>query len=283
MSSSKDKTIRVISFSGKKQSWRQWSRKFLAMAAKRGYRDVLQGKLKEKTMDEDEKSKNAHAYNDLILSMTEEVSFAIVDESVTEACPEGDSSLAWKRLELKYESQTSTTKVQLMRMFSASRLKSSKKDPDVWISDLESIRARLKKMDYQVEDKYMIIHVLNNLPKEYDNLVDNLEERIDAQENPLTVDNLREKLQSKYEKIRLKMKEEGSDFEDDSDEDEKRNNKIEKMDSEIEILLQQARKGRLEIENEHERKLRALTTWLDSAAEEFVNLLLHDDEDDSDL
>lgn len=67
---------------------------------------------------------------------------------------------------------------------------------------------------------------------------------------------------------------------DDSDEDEKRNNKIEKMDSEIEILLQQARKGRLEIEKERERKLRALTTWLDSAADEFVNLLLHDDDDD---
>ena len=52
------------------------------------------------------------------------------------------------------------------------------------------------------------------------------------------------------------------------------------MDSEIEILLQQARHGRLEIEKEHERKLRVLTTWLDSAADEFVNLLLHNNEDD---
>ena len=55
------------------------------------------------------------------------------------------------------------------------------------------------------------------------------------------------------------------------------------MDSEIETLLRQARKGRLEIEKERERKLRALTTWLDSAADEFVNLLLHDDDDDDDL
>ena len=71
-----------------------------------------------------------------------------------------------------------------------------------------------------------------------------------------------------------------ADDEGDDEEEKKRNNKIERMDSEIEILLQQARHGRLEIEKEHERKLRVLTTWLDSAADEFVNLLLHNNKDD---
>ena len=36
-----EKAIRVISFSGKRNDWRQWSRKFLVVAKKRKYKQVL--------------------------------------------------------------------------------------------------------------------------------------------------------------------------------------------------------------------------------------------------
>ena len=217
--SSNAKTIRIISFSGKSKGWRVWSRKFLAMAAKRGYREILIGKKKGDTLNEEELLKNAHAYNDLILSMVEETSFSIVDESVSEILPEGDSAMAWEKLEKRYESRTSATKVQLLKNFSSSKLKSEKKDPGAWISELEIIRSRLKKMDYQIEDKYMIIHILNNLPASYDNLVDNLEDRIDAYIDPLTVDLIREKLQSKYEKIKIKTTD-GDEYDSEDEENE---------------------------------------------------------------
>ena len=40
---SEEKAIRIITFSGKKSDWRQWSRKFLAVAHRRGFRAYLDG------------------------------------------------------------------------------------------------------------------------------------------------------------------------------------------------------------------------------------------------
>jgi hypothetical protein len=41
-----EKSIRVISFSGKKSDWRVWSHKFLARANCLGYKDLFEGKVK---------------------------------------------------------------------------------------------------------------------------------------------------------------------------------------------------------------------------------------------
>jgi hypothetical protein len=41
-----EKSIRAISFSGKKSDWRVWSCKFLAHANRLGYNDLLKGKVK---------------------------------------------------------------------------------------------------------------------------------------------------------------------------------------------------------------------------------------------
>ena len=46
-------TIKVIHFSGKKTDWAVWSEKFLARAKRRGYRDILLGKERIPTDDEE--------------------------------------------------------------------------------------------------------------------------------------------------------------------------------------------------------------------------------------
>ena len=40
-----DKSVRIIRFSGKQSDWRIWSIKFLAYASVKGYRDILLGKV----------------------------------------------------------------------------------------------------------------------------------------------------------------------------------------------------------------------------------------------
>ena len=37
-------TIRVLTFSSKKQDWDEWSQKFLSMAVERGYREIMEDK-----------------------------------------------------------------------------------------------------------------------------------------------------------------------------------------------------------------------------------------------
>ena len=147
--------------------------------------------------------------------MKDDVSFGLVNELTTTICPEGDARLAWTKLASKFESQTSASRVKLMNQFTTNKLKKLSQDPDVWISELELIRTRLSKMGTTLDDMYLMMHVLNNLPSAYDNLVDTLEDKLGATTDPLNLEALREKLSEKYEKIsaRKKFRDSSSDSE----------------------------------------------------------------------
>ena len=93
------KTIQIVTFSGMRNYWRQWSKKFLAVAEKREYRALLQ--TDPDAMDvksEETKKMNSLAYNDLLLAITDDVSFGLVDEASSSTFPEGDVRTAWGKL-----------------------------------------------------------------------------------------------------------------------------------------------------------------------------------------
>ena len=92
---SEEKAIRIIPFSGKKNDWRQWSRKFLAIAHRLGFKEYMDGtKTITSTSSADEIHKNTQAYNEMLLAMSDDVSFGLVNESTTTLCPDGDAKLA---------------------------------------------------------------------------------------------------------------------------------------------------------------------------------------------
>ena len=202
---STEKSIRSISFSVKKQDWRKCLIKFHAVSVKKDYKDVLQGKIDDpKNPTEDKKNKNGQVYNDLMLSMNEDVSFRNVDKCCVREDVDGDSSLVWRRLQVKYDSQTNSSKVNLMKQLNKSKLKYAGQDPNHQIFELEVIYTRLKKMGVAIKDDYSMICILNTLRSSYDNLVESMEDKIDASSDPLTLENLREKISSKYEKLQDK-------------------------------------------------------------------------------
>jgi hypothetical protein len=74
-------SIKVISFSGKKNDWDAWEEKFLAKAKRKGYKGILMGtnwipqdsKILDPTVDADKikieiREKNEIAYSKLILT-----------------------------------------------------------------------------------------------------------------------------------------------------------------------------------------------------------------------
>ena len=64
----------------------------------------------------------------------------------------------------------------------------------------------------KLSDDNFMIHVLNNLPKKYDVVVDNLESKLcDKGNSKLTIEQIREKLNGWYEKFKKRNfeKEEG--------------------------------------------------------------------------
>jgi gag-polypeptide of LTR copia-type len=190
----KEAVPRLMRFSGKQADWRVWSRKFLARATLKKYAGVLTGTLKlpdvptpgkiETTTEIKERqdlqdafiSANSLGYAELISSMFDDVSFSIVDESRTDELPEGDVFLAWSGLKEVFEPSTAASKILLKKQFYESKLHDSTRDPDEWITELALLRQQLKLLKVIIEDDDFVIQIINNLPKEYDSLVELMED-----------------------------------------------------------------------------------------------------------
>ena len=207
------KAIRIIQFSGEQGDWRMWSRKFLARAKIKGYKNVMIGKQvlpvegsESDGLTEAERkivALNEAAYNDLLLSCKDEVSFGAVDEAITDKYPDGDSQVAWMNLLAKYEPRTSASKVELKKKFADSKLEEGQ-DPDAWITELERTRQLLKDIGYTMDDEDFMIHILNNLTRDYESTVERLETQVDK----ISVTDLRSEIRQKF---RCLQKYEGED------------------------------------------------------------------------
>ena len=190
------KTIRFIPFSGKTEDWNRWSKTFLATATAKGYREVI------KPNDPSTKAEpdlNIQVYNDLILSCQDDITFGIVDESISSDFPEGDARLAWKNLQDRFEPSTGAAKVQLKQEFHQLKLGSVDEDPDIWITELELKRRRLKNLGTTIEDDDLILHILNHLPKEYETVVELCEE--DLSRGNINLGTVKERIRARFNRL----------------------------------------------------------------------------------
>ena len=74
-------TIRILKFSGKEEDWNRWLKTFIATAGIKGYRRALVADKDEKLPTEE---MNLQAYNELLLSCQDDITFRIVDEATSE-------------------------------------------------------------------------------------------------------------------------------------------------------------------------------------------------------
>ena len=88
----------------------RWSKTFLSTATSKGYQEVINPTNEKVLADED---KNINAYSNLILACQDDVTFGIIEESISTDFPDGDARLAWKNLFNKFEPNTGAMKVQL--------------------------------------------------------------------------------------------------------------------------------------------------------------------------
>jgi len=191
------KAIRIIPFSGKEEDWNRWSKTFLATATAKGNREVIKPETPTTKADD---AKNVQVYNDLVLSCQDDITFGIVDESVSTDFPDGDARLAWAKLQEKFEPKTGAAKVQLKKEFHQCKLTSVDEDPEVWITDLELKRRRLKVLGTEIVDEDLILHIINNLPKEYEMVIELCEE--DLSKGILTLKDARERIRARFNRIK---------------------------------------------------------------------------------
>eukprot|EP00977_Amphora_coffeiformis_P025774 scaffold22134_cov95-Amphora_coffeaeformis.AAC.1 len=160
MSDPIERSIRVLPFKGGKTEWRMWSRKFLARARAKGFKAIMEGtpgttavpkynEVLDETQDADKpkikaRKANDDGYNELLLSIEDEVCFGLVDGAVTPDLPDGDLAKAWTALKNKFEPKTKTAMTDLKLDFTKCKMEEGE-DPEEWITTLESYQWRLLK------------------------------------------------------------------------------------------------------------------------------------------
>ena len=118
-----EKAIRILTFSGKKEDWMMWSDKFMAKSMMKGYDEILDGTMlvpddKTTTLtpsQEEARKLNKMAYNELILACTDKIVFGIVKNAKSDNLKKGDAKLAWDRLKTRYEPNTGTELLALIK------------------------------------------------------------------------------------------------------------------------------------------------------------------------
>ena len=226
MSSLEQKSIKVIEFTGKDKDWKIWSRKFLAQANRKGYKKLLSGATAIPTESEYTAAAggstdaekltvklwqlNELAFEEILLSINGQtkqgkIAFNLVDNCTTAEQPEGNCKIAWERLVHKYAPKTAPSYIQLKKDFANSKLASVDTDPDEWMTDLECLRSEMNKVTIpgktDMSEVDLIIHILSNLPEEYEVAVSELEEKLKNTYRPLSMETVREKLNSRFERI----------------------------------------------------------------------------------
>ena len=160
---------------------------------------------------------NEEAYEELVLCMDHttdlgRVAFSLVKNSKSANYPEGNCKIAWDRLMAKYAPKTAPSLLKLKKKFANSRLVDLEKNPDEWITELEGFRTDMEDIHIAttMSDLDFLIHVLNNLPDEYDVVLDGMEERLmlkDSDPKKLTIGDMRDKLNNRFERLKERSKE----------------------------------------------------------------------------
>jgi gag-polypeptide of LTR copia-type/Zinc knuckle len=199
-----DLQLKINGFSGEKKDWDRWSITFLAKARLNGYRNLLVG---IETMP----SKGGKGYNDfvakddfafakLLISSECDICLGLVNTSISEELPEGDAHLAWKNLISKYAPVTKFSLIKTKKEFTDSKLEDITQDPDEWIQSLEILRQRLAVLGHPVSEMDLIIHIVHNLPEEYENTVEFIQNELEDSE--ISLDKVKERLRMKFERLK---------------------------------------------------------------------------------
>ena len=75
----------------------------------------------------------------------------------------------------------------------------SGEDPDQWIQNLEQMRRKLQILGSSMSDMDLMIHILHNLPNEYETTLELLEN--DLENEVASLDRIKEKLRTKFERM----------------------------------------------------------------------------------
>jgi hypothetical protein len=86
-------------------------------------------------------------------------------------------------------------------------------DPEIWLTEFEDYQMKLEELGSSITDNQFMIHILNNMTLDYDLQLALMEKHINDKLNPLTVDEIRDDLNLRFERLNMKSNDESGNEE----------------------------------------------------------------------
>jgi hypothetical protein len=114
---------------------------------------------------------NGMAYMELILLIDVRCSIGKVVVSIIKGCKvrdytDGNSTLAWDKLKMKFDPDFAPSWVKTERTFRQCVLEEGE-EPENWITNLEELCSKLEDMDSHMTDSQFMVQVLNSFTDDY--------------------------------------------------------------------------------------------------------------------
>lgn len=144
---------------------------------------------------------NKKAYNELILSCSDKISFGIVKSANTKHLPKGDAKESRSKLKTRYELNTGIELLALHKEYMFLEMTDINEDPETFITELDELRVRMKEDPFneEIPDNSFMIHILNSLPVEYESVAETMERELGS--GTLPIELMKEQVISKYKRL----------------------------------------------------------------------------------
>ena len=96
------------------------------------------------------------------------------------------------------------SKTRLQKKWSKCKLDDVTRDPEDWITELESLRVKIRKLGVIIDDTEIITHIMPSLPEEYNNFIENFKGKWYDNIDMLTIKIIWDKIAAKYNKMNAK-------------------------------------------------------------------------------
>ena len=132
----------------------------------------------------------------------ERVSTSILQNCLSDDYPNGNAFEGFKALASHFNIRSVATVTSLMKQFNTSTL-GANENPAAFIAKMQNLRAKIGEADpdLAIPDKGLLIRILNSLPKAYESLVENIEESLNDSSKSVSINEVRELLVLKYQRL----------------------------------------------------------------------------------
>ena len=132
--------------------------------------------------------------------LTSKLAFQLVSLTKTQELQNGSLAKAWASLKDEYDPSEGEDRIKLLEDFQNNKLLNAKVNITEWLVSLATQVMKLNKLNHQINDDYLMTHILASLPHKYSSVVDHA--KIDWRTNTLTLTVLKKRLKEKYMQLR---------------------------------------------------------------------------------